>query len=224
MPLSMLRWNTEPTEVTTSISSPLPPEFQGLQPAGDPIARVCEFLRPRRPETLRHVEAVSAKAVELAELVGADSERVRLAAISHDLAAVVPAPRIVPVAEEVGLELTPEDRLIPQVLHGPIASMVIQLGLGVVDPEVVAAVRYHTTLCRGASSMTKIVFLADKLAYDLTTLDVGYISAAERALTVGLDEAVHAYLDFVVTNNDRLGWRLHSDLTGAWEELGKGQA
>jgi HD superfamily phosphohydrolase YqeK len=89
------------------------------------------------------------------------------------------------------------------------------------DPEVIAAVCYHTTLCPGAATVTKIVFLADKLAYDPTTSDVGYIAEAERALTLGLDEAVYVYLNFVVTNKDRLGWRLHSDLVGAWNELGK---
>lgn len=212
-------------------TSALPAEFRDLYPHGDivareevardVVARVRAFLQPRRPETWRHVEAVAAKAVELAGMFGVDAERAQLAAICHDLAAVVPSHRIIPVAEEVGLELTPEDRLIPQVLHGPIASRVIQRGLGVVDPEVIAAVRYHTTLCAGASAMTKIVFLADKLAYDPTTPDVGYLAAAERALSLGLDEAAYAYLDFVVTNNDRLGWRLHRDLIAAWEELGR---
>ena len=193
--------------------------FDKLVPSGDPVIDVQRFLAPRRPETWRHIRAVARVATDLAERFGADLDAARIAAHGHDLAAVVPKPHLVREAERWGILLSAEDRAIPEVLHGPIAAMVLRERLHVLDPGILDAVRYHTTLRPHASALDKIVFVADKIAFDPTTPRTGYLEAMEKGLSESLDSAAFAYIEFVVANRQALGWRLHPDLLGAYEDL-----
>lgn len=193
--------------------------FQGLRSSGDPVVDAQRFLAPRCPDTWKHVEAVARKAVELAERFGADREAAYIAGCCHDLAAVVPKALLVQVAEGWRVDLSAEDRAIPQVLHGPLASVVMRERLRVLDPEILGAVRYHTTLRARASPLAKIVFVADKIAFDPTTPRTSYLGAVEQGLAKSLNEAAYAYLHFVVAHQKELGWRLHSNLLEAYKEL-----
>ena len=193
--------------------------FAALQPSGDAVAEVERFLAPRQPDTWRHVLAVAEVAESLAARFGLDQSPTRLAALSHDLAAVVPRVALIPTALAWGVPLSPVDREIPQVLHGPIAAAVLVRRLQVVDSGVLSAVRYHTTLRPAAAPLDLVIFVADKIAYDPTTPRVEYLSAVQAGLERSLEAAAYAYLDFVVTHQAELGWRLHPWLVGAQEEL-----
>ena len=193
--------------------------FVALRGSGEPCLDVERFLAPRRPDTWRHTQAVATKALALADRFGLDGEAVRLAAYSHDLAAVVPRAELVGVAEAWRVPLSAEDRAIPQVLHGPIAAAVIEARLAVRDAAILDAVRYHTTLRCRATLLDKALFVADKIAFDPTTPRLDYLSAMESGLEQGLDAAAWAYLDFVVSHVEELGWRLHPHLVAAHADL-----
>lgn len=193
--------------------------FAALRSTGEPLVDIARFLAPRRPDTWQHVQAVARAAEELACRFGADVRMARLAGHAHDLAAVVPHAEIIPVAESWGVPLSEADRAIPQVVHGPLAAAVLHARLGVKDEPILDAVRYHTTLRQGAALLEKIVFLADKLAYDPTTSRVDYLPALQTGLERSLDAAAYAYLDFVVSHQAELGWRLHPRLLAAHAQL-----
>jgi len=83
---------------------------------------------------------------------------------------------------------------------------------------VLNAIRYHTTLRAGAGVLEKIVFLADKIAYDPASPHKGeYLPGIEAANT--LDEAALAYLTFIVDNTWRYGWYLHPNTLAAYRDL-----
>ncbi len=63
------------------------------------------------------------------------------------------------------------------------------------------------------------MFVADKIAYDPTTPRIDYMKAVEEASQTSLDAAAFAYLDFVVTHQTELGWKLHPNLLAAHREL-----
>ena len=103
----------------------------------------------------------------------------------------------------------------PGVLHGPLAAEVARVKLGVMDEDILNAIRYHTTLRAGASTLEKVVFVADKVALDPTAPDRSFLPALNAALAEGLDAAAQVYLDWAVEHGPALGWTLHADLLAA---------
>jgi predicted HD superfamily hydrolase involved in NAD metabolism len=190
-----------------------------LRPSGDPAADVERFYRAvDRLDTLAHVTKVAAEAQDLAARSGADCGAANLASMAHDLAAVVPTGEMIAVAEDMGLQVGGADRAIPLLLHGPIAAAALVEKLGLRDQDVLNAVRYHSTLRSGASTLEKIVFLADKIAYDPTSPHDGeYLPALSAAPS--LDDAALVYLGFLLDNAWRYGWVLHPNAVAAYRDL-----
>ena len=193
--------------------------FEKLVQSGDPAADLERFYRAmERLDTLAHVSQVAAEARVLAARHGADRQAANLAALAHDLAAVVPADDMIAVAENMGVQVTDPDRAIPLLLHGPIAAAALIQKLDVRDEDFLDAVRFHSTLRAGASTLEKIIFLADKIAYDPTSPHGGeYLPALRAART--LDDAALVYLDFLLDNGWRYGWVLHPNAVAAYREL-----
>jgi predicted HD superfamily hydrolase involved in NAD metabolism len=193
--------------------------FERLRASGDPAVDVERFYRAvDRPDTLAHVTQVAAEALDLAAQHGADRQTANLAALAHDLAAVVPATEMIAVAEDMGLHVGGADRAIPLLLHGPIASAALVDKLDVRDQDILNAVCHHSTLRAGASKLEKIVFLADKIAYDPTSPHGGEYLPAMRAAST-LDDAALVYLDFLLDNGWRYGWLLHPNAVAAYRDL-----
>jgi predicted HD superfamily hydrolase involved in NAD metabolism len=193
--------------------------FADLTLCGDPAADVQRFYRTvDRLDTLDHVRRVATAAEDMATRLGADRAAANLAALAHDLAAVVPVSEMPTVSEAMGLQIGEAGWAIPQLLHGPIAAAALLAKLYVRDQDVLNAVRYHSTLRAGASTLEKIVFVADKLAYDPTSPHGGDYVPALRAAS-SLDEAVLVYLSFLQANVSRYGWVMHPNAVAAHEEL-----
>jgi HD superfamily phosphohydrolase YqeK len=105
-----------------------------------------------------------------------------------------------------------------RLLHGPIAAAALAGRLSIEDVAVLDAVRYHTTLRAGAGTLEKIVFVADKIAYDPSSPHQGeYLSALQAAES--LDEAALVYLDFLLDNAWRYRWYLHPQALAAYRDL-----
>ena len=193
--------------------------FVDLTPSGDPAADVQRFYRTvGRLDTLAHVSQVAVEAEDMAKRLGADRAAANLAALAHDLAAVVPVVEMPTVSEAMGLPLSEADRDIPQLLHGPIAAAALAEKLYLRDRDVLNAVRYHSTLRAGASTLEKIVFVADKLAHDPTSPHGGEYVPALRAAR-SLDEAARIYLAFLQANVARYGWVMHPNAVAAYRDL-----
>jgi predicted HD superfamily hydrolase involved in NAD metabolism len=193
--------------------------FAALNPSGDPDRDIEEFYYSESQlDTLVHVKQVATEARDLAARVGADTSAVNLAALAHDLAGVVPVVEMPAVAAGMGLPIEEADRAIPQLLHGPIAAAALVEKLAVCDEDVLNAVRYHSTLRAGASILEKIIFVADKLAYDPTSAHGGEYVPALRAAR-SLDGAALVYLGFLQAYASRYGWLMHPNATAAYRDL-----
>lgn len=193
--------------------------FADLTSTSDPAADVeCFFRATGRLDTLTHVTLVAEEARLLAARHGADPAATELAALAHDLAAVVPVAVRPAVAEAMGVTVSQADRAMPALLHGPIAAAALAAKLGLNDQDFLNAVCYHSTLRAGASTLEKIVFVADKIAYDPTSPHQGeYIPDLQAARS--LDHAVLIYLDFLLDNTWRYGWHLHPQAVAAYRDL-----
>ena len=116
------------------------------------------------PRGLRdHVRRVREIAGDLARVHGVDAALVDLAAAAHDLARGLDPEAMVAEASRLGMRLHPVERRHPVLIHGAVAARWLQQGEAVSDPEVLEAVRWHTTARREMGPVAKVVFLADKL-------------------------------------------------------------
>ena len=193
--------------------------FAKLGSTGDPVADVRRFYQAAdRLDTLEHVTAVAKVAVDLAVQYGADCTKANLAALAHDLAVVVPPAQTLAVAEDMGLLSEEADRRIGPVLHGPIAAAALPEKLDIRDQDLLNAVRYHSTLRAGASVLEKIVFVADKIAYDPASSHRGEYVPALRAAR-SLDEAALVYIAFLRVNVSQDGGTMHPNAAAAYREL-----
>ncbi|WMT42301.1 bis(5'-nucleosyl)-tetraphosphatase (symmetrical) YqeK [Paenibacillus sp. D2_2] len=158
----------------------------------DELLDIVSAQMPARRWT--HVEGVMATSVCLAERYGADPVKADLAALLHDLAKFWPIERQEAVMREHELnpELLEYDK---QLLHSEVAAFVAEHEYGIDDPEVLDAIRYHTSGRVGMTLLDKIVCLADYMEPGRNFPGVERIRELaehnlEQALVAGFDSTI----------------------------------
>ena len=124
-----------------------------------------------KPERLEHTAYVLETAIGLAAKFGADAEKARIAALLHDCAKYQPKETLLSFADT-------EPAMLP-VLHAPAGAARARDVYGVADPEILSAIRLHTT---GEAEMTlldKIIYLADMIEPSRTFAGVEEIRQAD---------------------------------------------
>ena len=116
------------------------------------------------PDGLRaHTERVRVIARDLAVRHSLDPATADLAAAAHDIARHLPGRRLIEEAERLGLGVSVVERAAPILLHGLIGATWLRVDGETLDPEVIEAVRWHTTGRPGLAPMGHVVLIADKL-------------------------------------------------------------
>ena len=180
-----------------SVPSPLESYLGDFQTTGDIQADVKKLLLQHGHEhTHHHVKSVAAKAVELARQFGGEVERSEVAAWLHDISTVVPNEERIALAQALGTEVLPEERQFPMIIHQKLSVVFAEAVFGVTDPAVLSAIGCHTTLKAGASLTDKVVFVADKVAWDQPGTPP-YQKALNEGLEHSINAAALAYLDYL---------------------------
>jgi predicted HD superfamily hydrolase involved in NAD metabolism len=126
--------------------------------------QVLNWLSENVPEKrLNHILRVEETAITLAQHHGLDWERAAQAGLLHDLAKYFKPKRLLELAKADGLTLDPMDEINPHLLHADVGAIVARNEFGVVDAEVLAAIRNHTLGRAGMSLISCVVFLADSI-------------------------------------------------------------
>ena len=184
--------------------NPLRSYLGDFQATGHLETDVKTLLLQRDSErTYLHVREVAAKAVELARQFGGNPEQANVAAWLHDISAVVPNSERVDLAKALGIEVLPEESQFPMILHQKLSVPVAKNAFGITDSDVLSATECHTTLKANASLTDKIVFAADKIAWDQSGTPP-YLRELEEALEHSIDAAALVYLDYLWHMRDRL--------------------
>lgn len=153
------------------------------------------FLRHHGRDGLAyHVELVAENASAIAAQIGANEQAAAAAGWLHDVSQVLPHAAMVEPAVHFGLEVLPEERRLPMLLHGKLSAVFASKLFGVYDPEVLDAIRCHTTLRPDPTEMDQILFVADKLSWPPD--QAPYRAEVERALARSLAEAVACFLNW----------------------------
>ena len=176
-------------------------------------ALIRKMLKPSR---YKHSRSVMERAVELAEKNGADVIKAKLAGLLHDIMKNVPEKEMLQFIEDSGIILLYADLCAPQLWHAIAGAAYLKEKLGIDDPDVINAVRYHTTGRAGMSKLEKVVYLAD-----LTSADRDYpdVKKARKIADRSLDEGVLYGSEFLIADLVQKERVLHPDTLACYDEL-----
>ena len=111
----------------------------------------------------RHTAAVEKMAARLGELYAPDKiDILRAAALLHDITKEYSSEKQLQICREFGIIISKQDILTPKTFHAKTAAALIPTRYPeFAEPEVISAVRWHTTGRADMSLLEKIVYLAD---------------------------------------------------------------
>ncbi|MCC8103066.1 MAG: bis(5'-nucleosyl)-tetraphosphatase (symmetrical) YqeK [Clostridiales bacterium] len=130
--------------------------------SGYNIAKMQKRLKKELDEPRYvHTQGVMYTAMALAMCHGEDLERTGVAGLLHDCAKCIPNPQKIKLSEHYKLSISAVERTTPHLLHAKLGACIAKDKYGVEDPEILSAIRCHTTGKPGMSLMEKIVFISD---------------------------------------------------------------
>lgn len=181
------------------------------QPLVDAVRRLPEGLQA-------HLLRTQALASTLAQAHGLDVSKASLAALAHDLCRAEPPHSLLQQARHLGLPIHPVEEAVPLLLHGAIAAECVKK-MGVDDPEVLDAIRWHSTAHPSLTAIGKVVFLADKLDEGKDTTADPYLGNMINLARRSLDDALLAYLRMQIHRLLDSHSLLHPATVEAWNAL-----
>ncbi len=171
---------------------------------GDVSVDAARLLRDRgRVTTAEHSRRVATVARRLARRWGVDEASAEVAGWLHDVSAIVPQDHRLQVAEALGLEVLAEERRAPVLIHQKLSAAIAQEVFAITDRSILSAIGCHTTLKADSSALDKVVFVADKIAWDQPG-DPPYLAAVASAAGRSLDLAAHCYLSYLWERRETL--------------------
>ena len=121
-----------------------------------------KYLKSRlTPERYVHVLSVRDLALDLAKKYGADLQKVNLAALLHDCAKWMSTSELYESAADHRIQLDEVERHNPSLVHAPIGAMLAVSHFDVDTPEILNAIRIHTTGSGRMTLIDKILYVAD---------------------------------------------------------------
>ncbi len=174
---------------------------------------VSGFLKPSRME---HTLGVEKTAVYLAKKHGCDKTRAQIAALIHDVAKNLSLQEMLNYCEKYDIIVDDMQKEQKSLLHALVSEGIAFFELGISEPEILNAVRYHTTGCGDMDSLAKIIYLADAIEPNRDYEGVEEIRAAadedlDRACLMSLDNTVRLLLS--------RGMKVHPDTIEARNQL-----
>ena len=161
-----------------------------------------------------HTKNVKKMAVKLAKRWGADPEKAAMAAILHDSAKELPKQELLQIFADNAIIAENAPARPSPVWHGIAAAILAQTQWGVSDPEILSAIRCHTTGKPDMSKLDKIIYLADMTSAERDWPGVEELRALQMEnLDRALCDALKRSIDFV----EEKGGALDSESVAAYE-------
>mgnify|MGYP003425143818 FL=1 len=161
-----------------------------------------------------HTKNVKKMAVKLAKRWGADPEKAAMAAILHDSAKELPTSELLQIFADNAIIAENAPARPSPVWHGIAAAILAQTQWGVSDPEILSAIRCHTTGKPDMSKLDKIIYLADMTSAERDWPGVEELRALQMEnLDRALCDALKRSIDFV----EEKGGTLDPESVAAYE-------
>ena len=124
-------------------------------------------------------------AIELADLHGLDQDVCAAAAAGHDVFRHLGPEDLLARSREAGIEIGAVEARAPITLHGPLAARWAAAELNIAHPEILHAIRFHTSCSASLTPEALAVFVADKIEPAKLERDpklAGIAAASRRSL------------------------------------------
>ncbi len=108
-----------------------------------------------------HVERMEEDGKKLAKVHDLDESKVTLAVCAHDLFRDTKPDKLLKMANVWNVKITKEERYLPLLLHGKVASEYLKRRFNVEDVEILDAVSYHTSGMPTNSKIVKALVVLD---------------------------------------------------------------
>lgn len=112
-------------------------------------------------ERFRHTMGVMYTAAGLAMAHGADMDKALCAGLLHDCAKCIPNDRKLQLCIKYNIEVSRAEQKSPFLLHAKLGAYFAEEKYGVTDPEILHAIRVHTTGVPNMGTLDKIIYIAD---------------------------------------------------------------
>lgn len=164
-----------------------------------------------------HSLGVADEARKLARKYGVDENRAYYAGLIHDCAKEVPHDEIVGILKnKYGVSVDNMSKLTPKLLHGTLGACEAQHKFGIYDPEILDAVKYHTTGKGNMGMLAKIVYISD---YIEPNRDFDGVEELRRLAYIDIDEAIIKGISETIIDLLNRGLLLHPDTIHAINDL-----
>lgn len=125
---------------------------------------IIEIIQKRlSANRFQHSLRVAEVARRLAEQYRVEPEKAYTTGLLHDYAKGLSGQQLLDLAEKHGLIDDPVDRLVPDLLHGPVGACLVREELGLEDDLMLVAIANHTLGSLDMSPLEEIIFLADMI-------------------------------------------------------------
>lgn len=172
-----------------------------------------QYLSDKR---IQHSIAVSEQAVYLANIHGACIKQAQIAGYLHDICKEMSVEEQNIIILKYGVGEDESIVSIKAVLHSISGSLFVKYQLGIINDDILNAIRYHTTARKNMSLLEKIIVLADRTSNDRFYPNVDYLRELSK---VDLDIAVLVAMQNQIQQSILKGQILLKDTVEAYNSL-----
>ena len=112
-------------------------------------------------DRFEHTIGVMYTAESLAMRYGVDMTKAAVAGLLHDCAKCIPNAQKLKTCKKHDIEITEMEEKNPSLLHAKLGAYMAETAYGVEDPEILSAIKWHTTGKPDMSMLDIIIYMAD---------------------------------------------------------------
>lgn len=126
------------------------------------LAEIKKKLHKKlKKERYEHTIGVMYTAASLAMCYGTDMQKALTAGLLHDCGKYCPPKEQIELCGKYDIALTESELDMPALIHAKLGAYLAEHKYGISDPEILDAIRYHTTGRPEMTMLEKIIYIAD---------------------------------------------------------------
>lgn len=165
------------------------------------------------PCRYEHTLSVSYTAMALAMRYGCDLEKAELAGLLHDCARQFDNQTIYEKCLEKGIPVTEDEEKNKVLLHAKYGSYMAEHKYQITDPEILSAIRYHTTGKPDMTLLEKIIYIADYIEPRRNKAD--NLDSMRQLAFVDIDQALTEIMQGILVYLNETGSNVDSQTESA---------
>lgn len=182
------------------------------------IEKLQKRIQEKLPkERFLHTVGVRYTAEALAMRYGVNIDQAGIAGVLHDCAKYMSGEKMLEKCRKHQIEITKIEKKNPQLLHAKLGEYFAKHKYGIHDPEILSAIRWHTTGKEDMSQLEQIIFLADYI--EPHRKPVPDLDKIRKMAFINLEEAVYLTLKNTVSyleqQSQKSGVKLFDPMTQA---------